>query len=139
MLFLNFNERKYQKRAIFGHILAILMQNMAIFMLYLASIPINTHVLLQNGQKIGEQISVLEIIFNGTSRITHCYSTMRKIIMIGWKIRKWQPIIPSQLHYSRPLLWIFSWQLVTLTADQPVNLSMNAYTGYILKMVSLNF
>ena len=84
MLFLKFHERKYQKKAIFGHILAILMQNMAIFLLYLAPKARNNHVLHPNRQKIGVFFLLfLEIVFDGTSRITHCYSTVVKIIMIG--------------------------------------------------------
>ena len=42
----------------FGHNLAILMQNMAIFMLYLASKAGNSHVLHQNRQKIGDFFSI---------------------------------------------------------------------------------
>ena len=72
--------------------LATLIQNMATFRLYLGS---KAMICSKIGQHRGKKHLNFGIIFNGTSRITHCCSTVGEIMMIGQKIRKWHLKIPS--------------------------------------------
>ena len=77
--------------------------NLAILRLYLVSKVRNSHVCSKIGRNGDNKYYFFKIFFNGNSRITHCYSNVGKVMMIGQKIRKWWLKIPSQLHSSSPL------------------------------------
>jgi len=62
---------------------------MAILRLFLVSKVRKAMLESKIGRNGGKKYSIFEIFFNGNSRITHCYSNVGKIMMIGQNIRKW--------------------------------------------------